>query len=166
MALKDIIHRKGSTELAPTERANPFAMLRAQMDQLMEDFWREWPGISPAWQTRGGFVPTVDVSEDEKNVHVTAELPGMSEKDIDVSLSSDGIMLTIKGEKKVEEEEKEESFYRFERSYGSFKRTVSLPSAVDDKKADAKFKDGVLHIRFSKLSEEQQGIKKIAVKGG
>lgn len=166
MPIRDIIRRKSPSEIASLERMNPLAMLRNQMDRFMEDFWTDWPGMPQLQATRGAFVPSIDVSEDEKSVDITAELPGMSEQDFEVTLSPNASMLTIKGEKKFEEEKRSEQFYRFERSYGAFKRMVPLPSAVDDKNAEAKFKDGVLRLHFPKLSEKQQGIRKIEVKGG
>ena len=93
---------------------------------------------------------------------VTAELPGVDEKDVEVTLTDD--LLTIKGEKKREQEKKEEAYHAVERSYGSFARSLRLPFAVDQSKVDAKFKKGVLTITMPKPPEAQKSAKKIEIK--
>jgi len=100
---------------------------------------------------QGEWAPAIDVAENENSVFVKAELPGMSEKDIDVNIL--GNTLTIKGEKKKEEEKKEHSYYRLERSYGSFQRSITLPTVVDSAKCKASFKNGVLEIEMPKKEE-------------
>jgi len=100
---------------------------------------------------QGEWVPAIDVAENENSVFVKVELPGMSEKDVDVNIL--GNTLTVKGEKKKEEEKKEQNYYRLERSYGSFQRSVTLPSAVEAAKCKASFKDGVLEIEMPKKEE-------------
>lgn len=112
---------------------------------------------------RGEWVPCVDVSESEKEFVVTAELPGMAEKDVDVSIQN-GI-LTIKGEKKEEKEEKSKNLYRMERPYGAFQRSIELPSEIDKDKAEASYKSGVLTIKLPKTKAAQQEAKKVPVKG-
>lgn len=97
--------------------------------------------------------PKVDVSEGKKNITVTAEMPGLEAKEIDVSI--DGRSLTIKGEKKKEKEEKKESFYRMERSFGRFQRTFELPAEVDQAKVEASYKKGVLKIVLKKTREAE-----------
>lgn len=99
----------------------------------------------------GGWAPAVNVLEDKDNVVVTADLPGMTEKDIDVTLLGDS--LTIKGEKKHEEKKEEGNYHMFERSYGTFQRTISLPTSVQHDKAKASFKNGVLEIKVPKTEE-------------
>jgi len=100
----------------------------------------------------GVLAPRVDVAEDEKAVTLTAELPGVDEKDIDVSLVDD--QLTIRGEKRSEHDEKKEedgrTLHRVERSYGAFQRTLALPHKVDPEHISAQFKDGVLKITLPK----------------
>jgi HSP20 family protein len=110
----------------------------------------------------GEFMPQVDVNEDEKQIKVTAELPGMDEKDIDVALS--GNSLTIKGEKQEETEDKGRNYYRSERRYGSFHRVIPLSAEVDQDKAKADFKNGVLRITLPKTGEARKRRKKIDVK--
>ncbi|GIK40693.1 MAG: hypothetical protein BroJett011_45260 [Chloroflexota bacterium] len=109
----------------------------------------------------GDFSPRVDVTENEKEVRITAELPGLEEKDIDVSLSND--VLTISGEKKAEREDKGDNYYRMERSYGSFHRSIPLPTEVDTDHCDATFKNGVLQITLPKVHLKESA-KKITIK--
>ncbi len=98
------------------------------------------------------FVPRVNVSEGEKAVRITLELPGVDEKDIQIRLTSEG--LSIAGEKKQEPEEKDNSYYRLERSYGAFERVIALPDNVDGEKAEATFKRGVLQVVVPKRAEK------------
>ncbi len=107
-----------------------------------------------------GFHPKIDITEGKKDITVKAEIPGADPKDIDVSVN--GRLLTIKGEKKQEKEEKEKNFHRIERSYGYFSRTVELPAEVDDTDADASYKKGVLQIVLKKTKEAET--RKIEVK--
>jgi HSP20 family protein len=111
----------------------------------------------------GSFTPAINVAESDRDYKVTAELPGMDEQDIELSLHRDH--LTIKGEKKQEHEEKGNGYHRVERSYGSFQRTVPLPQEVDADKVEANFQKGVLTITLPKLPEVQSGAKRIAIKG-
>lgn len=99
----------------------------------------------------GEWAPAVDVYEDENKVVVKAELPGMTDKDIDVNILNN--TLIIKGEKKKEEEKKEQSYYRLERSYGAFQRSITLPSHVAADKVKASFKNGILEIELPKKEE-------------
>jgi len=105
-------------------------------------------------------LPSVDISEGKKNITVKAEIPGVEANDIDISLS--GKLLTIKGEKKQEKEEKNENYHRMERSYGYFNRTIELPAEVDPEKVDASYKKGVLKIELKKTRESET--KKIEIK--
>ncbi len=107
-------------------------------------------------------MPTVDVSETAKEIIVNAEIPGVEAKDIDVNLAGD--VLTIKGERKREHEEKEENFHRIERSYGSFYRSLRLPSEVDGDKIKASYKKGVLRISLHK--SKKATAKKIEINAG
>jgi HSP20 family protein len=108
-------------------------------------------------------MPAVDVVESEKAYEITAELPGMDEKNIEVKVT-DG-SLTIKGEKQEEKEEKERGYYLQERHYGSFERSFELPESVDPDKIEASSKNGVLTVTLPKKAEAQKAAKKIEVKG-
>jgi HSP20 family protein len=106
--------------------------------------------------------PAMDIAEKDKAYQVTAELPGLDEKDIDVTVSDN--VLTIKGEKKEEKEEKEKNYYLSERRYGAFQRSFDLPSGVDTAKIEAQFAKGVLTITLPKSAEAQKKQRKIDVK--
>jgi HSP20 family protein len=103
--------------------------------------------------TTAAFVPAVDIYEDEKKVMLKLEVPGIDEKDLDVSVENN--TLTVKGERKFESEEKEENFHRIERRYGSFYRAFTLPSTVDTEHVQAKYNAGVLKLELLKKPEAQ-----------
>jgi HSP20 family protein len=150
---------------SPLRRAedNPFFALHREMNQMFEDFFR---GLEPSsfagGRDAGSFSPSVDVREDEKEVTVKAELPGMDEKDIEVSLTDD--TLTIKGEKKEEKEEKGEGYWQRETSYGTFRRVIPLPDGLDREKVDARFKNGILTVTVARLKNATAKEKRIAIK--
>ncbi|MFC1765439.1 Hsp20/alpha crystallin family protein [Planctomycetota bacterium] len=152
------VHR----EREPQNWANS---LHREMNQLIDRFFTGSTLDPFHWDhglVTGDFMPRVDVSETDKAIKVTAELPGMSEDDIDLTLLRDS--LTIRGEKKEESEEKDKDFYRMERRYGSFSRVIPLSAEVDEGKVQADFKKGVLKITLPKTSEAQQSRKKIEIK--
>ena len=146
------------------DRRDPFQALRKQMDEVFDD----WAGLPHAVGSLGNghFQPSIDVSETEKIITIKADLPGVEQKDIDVTLVGD--QLTIKGEKKTESEQKADdkgcTFHRIERSYGAFQRTMTLPFDVDPTKVDAKFRDGVLTVILPKPPEVQKQSRRIEVK--
>jgi HSP20 family protein len=125
------------------------------MFDLMEDLWRT------PFETALGQMeyPAVNVSEDDRNITVEAELPGMDSNDIDISLQNN--MLVLQGEKRFEDEQKQGNYQRIERSYGSFSRTIPLSSSVDEDNVKASFKNGILTVTLPK-QEKAQG-KKIAI---
>ncbi|WP_428261999.1 Hsp20/alpha crystallin family protein [Haliangium sp.] len=163
MSLKDLIpFRKQS----PANPGDYFESFRTEMNRLFNDFWGDWPsaGLARPFQGHlGAFSPKVEVSEDKETVNVTAELPGMTDKDISLTLSAQGDHLILKGEKKFENERKEDDFYRSERAYGSFQRVIGLPSPVDGEKVSASFKDGVLQVKLVKLPESETGARQIQI---
>jgi HSP20 family protein len=163
MALHELLPRRRSG-LARREWESPIETLHEEMEDLFNRFF--WgTEIEPRIETEIGrrFVPSVNVSEDDKEILVTADVPGLEEKDLDVTITRDS--LTIKGEKKEENEEKGKNFYRMERNYGSFTRVIPLTSEVDEGKAKAKFKNGVLKITLPKSPKAQTAAKKIEVAG-
>jgi HSP20 family protein len=160
------------SETAPALQAwRPFENLRREVDRLFEDFdggfWRSrFPSsfdVAPFRRAASGFaaVPAVDVSETDKAYEITAELPGMDEKNVEVKLANG--VLTIKGEKQDEKEEKRKDYYMRERSFGSFERTFQVPDGVDADKIAANFKKGVLTVTLPKSEQAQKAEKKIAV---
>jgi HSP20 family protein len=161
MPKKNIVPSKKKSVPARREEYNPFALLRREMNSLFENFSRGFE-MEPFMGSLGTFSPSVDVKESEKEIKVSVELPGMNDKDIEVSLSRDS--LTIKGEKKEEKEDKGKDYYSMERSYGSFSRTVPLPAEVDTEKVKAEFKKGVLAVTLPKTPRAIKETKKIPVK--
>ncbi len=151
--------KKGS--IAKREEFDPFTFFREEMNRLFDSFFRGFE-LEPLEKRFSTFSPSIDISETEKEIVVSAELPGMDEKDIEVSLTKD--TLTIKGEKKEEKEEKGKSYYRMERAFGSFSRTIPLPSDIDTDKVVAEYKKGVLTIKLPKTPESIKETKKIAIK--
>ena len=161
---------KTSTPSQATEWS-PFESLRREVDRLFDDFrpfnWRlpsrvfgfEAPRPArPEW----GIAPAVDLAEKEDRYEITAELPGIDEKNVEIKLSNH--TLTIKGEKKEEKEEKDKDYYLSERRYGSFQRSFQVPEGVDADKIDASFTKGVLTVKLPKTAEAQKAEKKITVK--
>jgi len=130
-------------DLTPWRATGEVSRLREEMDDLWRRFFLATPeSASAAW------MPSVDVSETEGDIQVKAELPGLESRDLDVNISGD--LLTIKGEKKEEHETKEQSYHARERYYGSFQRSIRLPSEVKAENAEATFKNGVLNLTFPK----------------
>lgn len=182
-AAKHVEVEKGSKATGkpsvPTSPAtHPFVALRSEVDRLFDDFFRGWPSLmsfpgrlfdfdpfrraaEPLGVTFGALAPKVDVAETDDAYHIEAELPGLDEKDVSVTLS-DGI-LTIKGEKKAEREEKKKDYYLSERSYGTMQRSFQLPDGVDADKITAEFKKGVLSIALPKSKEAKAKERKIAI---
>jgi HSP20 family protein len=137
---------------------NPFMSLQREIDRLFDDFTRGFPAFS----TGGGneLLPSVDVTETDKQIEITAELPGLEEKDVQVNLADN--VLTIRGEKKAEKEEKDKAYRLVERSYGSFVRSLELPEGVDANAIKASIDKGVLKVTVPKPAPAQ--VKKIDVK--
>jgi len=108
------------------------------------------------------FNPRIDIHEDEENINVTAEIPGVKKENLKITLQDN--ILTIEGEKKKEEEKKEKNFYRTERVFGNFKRCFTLPVEVDSDKVEAKFENGTLNIRIKKLEQKAKNEKIIELK--
>ena len=139
--------------------------LHDELDRLFEDafgHWplSNWPAATPALS--GAFNPQIDVAETDTAYELTADLPGLTDEDIQVELADN--VLTLKGEKKTETEHKDKQVYRMERSYGSFQRRIALPAEVNEDAIDATFKNGVLHINLPKTPQVEEKVKKISVK--
>lgn len=151
---------------------HPFEDLRREVDRLFEDFGRgNWLrparsafNLGPIFRRQFSWsTPAVDLVEKDKAYEIIAELPGLSEGDIDVSVRNGSIV--IKGEKQEEKEEKAKDYYLQERRFGSFQRAFSIPPGVDENKIDAAFKNGILTVTMPKTAEAQAPEKKIKVKG-
>src|SRR5271165_4692649 len=136
------------TVLTRFEPFREFSTLQDRMNRLFRETYNE--GQDEALTTTA-FAPPVDVYEDEHNVTLKIEVPGIDEKDIDVRIENN--TLTVHGERKFEKEEKEENFRRVERQYGSFTRTFTLPNTVDQESVQADYDKGVLKIKLAKKEE-------------
>jgi HSP20 family protein len=162
MMLKSLIPWRKSE--APTrELEGPFRTLHSQIDRLFEDFTRGFE-MEPfrGFGAPEAFWPAVNVTEDETSVKVSAELPGLDEKDLEVLV--EGETLVLKGEKKEEAEKKTGEYVYTERSYGSFRRVIPLPAEIKADKIEATFKKGVLHVTLPKAESAASKRKKIPVK--
>lgn len=139
----------------------PMGWLRTEIDRLFDDFGR--PARSIFNFGLSGFtpVPALEMAEKDKEYRLTAELPGMKEEDVEISIA-DG-MLTISGEKREEEERKDEGFLLSERRYGAFERRVAFPAGIDADAVSAEFKKGVLTITLPKDAKAAERTRKIAI---
>jgi HSP20 family protein len=161
---KSLVPWRNNKSQVPASREDffdPFVTFRREMDRMFDDFFGSG-AMRPAAAGWQAITPAVDIDETDKEMVVTAELPGVSDKDVEVSLAGD--ILTIKGEKKAEHEEKNGNATYMERRFGSFSRSLRLPFEVADEKVDARFKDGVLTIRLPKPAELQRSVRRIEVK--
>jgi HSP20 family protein len=138
---------------------DPFVTFRREMDRMFDDFFASSRANSGSWPA---LTPAVGIDETDKELVITAELPGVTEKDVEVSLAGD--ILTIKGEKKAEHEQRNGDGYYMERRFGSFTRSVRLPFEARDDNVQATFKDGVLTIQLPKPFELQKPVRRIEVK--
>lgn len=151
----------------------PFDSLRHEIDRLFDEFHpfsRRLPSVrsvfgfeppklgSDAWT----LAPAMDLVEKEKEYEISAELPGIDESNVEIKVANH--MMTIKGEKKEEKEERQKDYYLSERRYGSFQRSFAMPEGIDADKIEANFIKGVLTVRLPKTAEAQKAEKKIAVK--
>ncbi len=167
------------TETKPAERGSttqpwwPVEGLRREVDHLFDDFdrnfWsfpfrRSMLAIEPLWRRKLSWAatPAVNIIESDKAYEITAELPGMDEKNIEVKVVNGNLL--IKGEKQEEKEEKKKDYYLHERQFGSFERCFEVPEGVDADKIEASFKKGVLTVTLPKKPEAQKPEKKIEVK--
>ncbi len=144
-------------EILPWRARRELESLRKEMDRLWESFFGERIGLEPI----EGWAPALDVTETKDNLVVKAELPGVDPKDVEITLS--GNVLSIKGEKKQEKEEKDEDYHLVERRYGSFVRTIRLPVEVAEDKIEASYKNGILKIVLPKSEKAKKKEIKIKV---
>ena len=158
-----------SKQKLPAERSSGlFDDFRAEMDKMMERFFGDTATAAsrtgfPSLTTVGAVRPAIDITENDKAITLTAELPGMSEDEVDLSVS-EGV-LTLKGEKSVEQESKEDHSVVIERNYGSFYRSFPIPDRVDQNAIDAKFDKGVLKVTMPKKPGQETKDRKIKIGG-
>ena len=133
---------------------DPFASMFRQLER----------GRFPNWQVDESFSPAVDIKETDKELIVSAEMPGMKKEDIKVEI--DGDLLTLKGERSAETKKETDRYHITERSYGSFERSFQLPETVDSDKVQASYKDGVLHLNIPKQEPKSRDVKRIEIGEG
>jgi HSP20 family protein len=142
---------------------DPFVSFRREVDRMFDDFFtgfgRSLSARPNAWQ---GVVPTIDLSEDDKEIVITAELPGLDDKDFEVTVAGD--LLTLKGEKKSEHTQQNGNATYAERRFGSFSRSVRLPFEVKDENVAATYDKGVLSVRVPKPADMQRPARRIEIK--
>jgi HSP20 family protein len=139
---------------------DPFVTFRREVDRMFDRFFDGFPmRHADEWHA---VTPALDIDETDKEMVITAELPGVTEKDVEVNLAGD--LLTIKGQKKEEKTHKSGESTHVERRYGSFARSVRLPFEPKDERVEAKFKDGVLTVHLPKPAEMQRSVRRIDVK--
>ena len=160
---EEIAKAKTERELQP-EHANPFHQMRSEIDRLFDSFLTNGltglPRLAPVFGD-GQVMPKVEVRESAKELVIDAELPGLKEEDVDVTLR-DGV-LRITGEKRAESEKDDDDYHIRERSYGQYSRAFRLPDTVDAEKIEASLRNGVLHITVPKRPDAVRAEKKIAI---
>jgi HSP20 family protein len=156
MSGKSIVPVK-TREAVERPTGNPFASLQREIDRVFDDFTRGWPSLHMG---NSDLAPRMDIAETDKDIEITAELPGLEEKDVQVNVADN--VLTIKGEKKAEKEQKDKNYHMVERSYGSFYRSLDLPSGVNADAIKASLANGVLKVTVPKPAAAQA--KKVEVK--
>jgi len=153
-------------EPAPGRRLDLFDAMRADLDRVFDRFERGWPALSglglPRFGETGGLAAKLDVREEENRIVIEADLPGVAEKDVAVTFA-DGV-LTIKGERKDEREEKKDNYHIAERSFGRFERSLRLPDGIDENAIEANFDQGVLKVVAPKRPEALKAEKRIEIK--
>jgi HSP20 family protein len=161
------VRHTGKTQ--PQRRlSGSLGQLQQEMDHLFDNFFKGFElspfssgNIFAGSLTNGLLKPTLDIGATEKEYAISIEVPGVDQKDIKLEIS--GNTLTVRGEKKQEQEEKKKNYYRMERSYGSFQRVLSLPEDADQGKIDAVFKNGVLTITMPRKALPQSAVKRIEI---
>jgi HSP20 family protein len=160
--------RKKTEALSPVREPAAFDVLHRQMNDLLENFFEgfgslgRWPSLHRDFGVSSDASPNFEVSETDDEVEVKAELPGLEEKDVEVLLDEN--LLTIRGEKKDEREEKKRNYYFSEVSYGQFQRSIPLPAGIDRDKAKATFKKGVLRLTLPKTEPAASQRRRIDIK--
>lgn len=150
-----------SRSIEPFRPASPFLSFYQQANRLFEDVFREF---DDAREAMGGILaPNIDVTQNDQQVRITAELPGVKPEDVDVSVEDD--ILTIRAEKRIERDEGKDTPHISERSYGTFQRSLRLPKTVDPEQVRAHFDHGVLTITLPRTGPEE-GRRKIAIESG
>jgi len=161
MSFRDLSLLRKKSVPVKRQAHDPFLLMNNDMESLFDDFFKGFelePFFGPDISS---YSPKIDVKEGDKEIKVLAELPGMDEKDINVTLNKDSLTLT--GEKKEEKEDNEKGYHRLERSYGSFCRTIPFPVEIESDKVSASYKKGILTIIIPKSNKAIEEKKKIKI---
>lgn len=167
MAIRDLMPWKTNQEESSLEKKSerdPLVELQRDMNRLFEDFFKEPFAMTPFSREKtlgSSFTPQADISETEGEITVSLELPGMEADQIDLSFHNN--TLTISGEKHSETEEEGSRYYRKERTYGSFRRSIPLPGDIDEDAVEASFKNGVLKVQLPKSESAQDKSQRITI---
>lgn len=156
---------KDRTDMMRHDMEQYFNNMQREMDRFFSPFMgRMYSGLGEAENFMRKFVPSVDISENDEQITVKAELPGLEANDVEVSVADD--RLTIEGEKKFEKKSEKEDVHLMESAYGTFKRVIALPESVDFAKVEATFKNGVLTVVLPKKQDAGKPARKLEVKQG
>ncbi len=164
------VTRTNTTQRQPARTANPLFDLRNEIDTLFDRFFSGSmfgpfgagiPDALPLRQRFGGMVPKVDVSETDREIQIVAELPGLKQEDVELTLEDD--LLTLRGQASESREEKDKQFHLTERSSGRFERSFRLPETVDRERVSAKFESGLLTVTLPKAERAQKAAKRIEI---
>ncbi len=166
--MADDVTSKGQGGRLPSRIQDPFQSFRTEIDRLFDNFlgggFQSLTGLRQGLPSAPQMMaPTMDVKENEKEIVVKADMPGMDEKDINLTIHNG--VLSLRGEKKSEHTDERENYHVMERGYGSFQRSIRLPETIDEDKAEARFDKGVLTITLPKRPEMVSAQKKIEIKG-
>lgn len=137
------------TTRRPNDPGSDLAQLQGRLTRLMNESFGPWPALGDGGTIASAWVPAVDVFEDQEAIRIMAELPGVRPEDVKISLEN--TTLTLRGEKKQVAEEKTERVHRYERAYGTFERTFTLPSTVDTDRIQANYENGILTVTLPKV---------------
>lgn len=158
--MEDVMNEKSSNFLPGLWSDIPFAGLRKEMDQALESFFGKQNLLSGS-EGEKFIAPLIDVAENDSAITLTAELPGITEQDVDLSIQNG--VLSLKGEKKMEKKDDKDNYHVVERRYGSFQRSMRLPSSVDEAAISARFDNGVLTVTLPKKPGTAPAERKIAI---
>ena len=166
MRFKNLVPMRWNSHAEPNIYNHEFPLfsINSQMDRFFDHLninFFETPQFDFHPTFKQNYIPKVDFIETENGFRISAELPGMDDKDVDVTLD-DGV-LTLKGEKKIVKEDKHQDYYNVERSYGSFQRSFKVPEIIDQDKIDASFTKGILTIKLPKTPEANKEVKSIPI---
>lgn len=163
MRTLDLIRHGRNRRMIPQAWWDPFASLHEELDRWLSPERTLGTSIDRETGAKIDFLPRINVAETDHEVTVSAELPGLEEKDVELELTKESLIL--RGEKKTEKEEDKKNYHYQERSFGAFYREIVLPDGIDTEKAKATFKKGVLEVKLPKSLKAQESVRKVPIQG-